>query len=48
MAEETQKKPIRGYVSTYLKLPLRPLEQVQQELQSQPTGETPPSKKSKD
>jgi len=48
MAEETQKKPIRGYVSAYLKLPVRPLEQVRQELQSQQTGETPPQKKSKD
>jgi hypothetical protein len=50
MAEDAQKKPIRGYVSSYLKLPLRPLEQAQQEQGAPQTGDTPPEedKASKD
>ena len=31
MTEGTEKKPFRGYVSSYLKVPLRPLDQAQQE-----------------
>ena len=41
MPEDAQKKPIRGYVSSYLKLPLRPLDQAQQEQEAQQTGDTP-------
>ena len=44
MTEVAQKKPIRGYVSSYLKLPLRPLEQVQQEQGIPQTGDTPSEK----
>jgi hypothetical protein len=50
MAEDTQKKPRRGYVSSYLKLPLRPLDQAQQEQEAQQAADLPPEqpKKSKD
>ena len=44
MTEVAQKKPIRGYVSSYLKLPLRPLEQAQQEQGTPQTVDTPPEK----
>jgi hypothetical protein len=44
MAEVAQKKPIRGYVSSYLKLPLRPLEQAQQEQGTPQTGDPPHEK----
>lgn len=50
MPEDAQKKPIRGYVSSYLKLPLRPLDQAQQEQETQQIGDTSSekAKKSKD
>jgi hypothetical protein len=45
--EDAQKKPIRGYVSSYLK---RPLDQAQQEQETQQIGDTSSekAKKSKD
>jgi len=50
MPEDAPKKAIRGYVSSYLKLPLRPLDQVQQDHETPPTAETlsEEDKKSKD
>jgi hypothetical protein len=50
MPEDAPNKPIRGYVSSYLKLPVRPLDQAQRDRETKPIDETPAKedKKSKD